>query len=79
MRQAQTTFGTRRSQFYRPRPTFGAVALGSLAGLLETLQHWLDLRQQRRALTLLDDRMLKDVGLSQIDVDHELRKPFWQV
>ena len=25
MRQAQTTFGTRRSQFYRPRPTFGAV------------------------------------------------------
>lgn len=79
MRQGQITFGTRRSQFYRPRSTFNAAALGSLTGLLEMLQQWVELGQQRRALALLDDRMLKDVGLNPIDVDQEIRKPFWQL
>jgi uncharacterized protein YjiS (DUF1127 family) len=50
-----------------------------LTGLFETLQQWLELWQQRRALSLLDDRMLKDVGLNKIDVDREMQKPFWQI
>ncbi len=79
MRQAQITIGPRRTQFYRHRSAFGGAALGSLTHLLDMVPRWLDLWQQRQALRLLDDRMLKDVGLNKSDVDHELRKPFWQL
>jgi uncharacterized protein YjiS (DUF1127 family) len=34
--------------------------------------------RQRRALLGLDDRMLKDIGLTRADVDGECRKPFWR-
>jgi uncharacterized protein YjiS (DUF1127 family) len=79
MRQAQMTLGTRRSQYYRTHRASGPSPLGTLTGLFETLQQWLELWQQRRALSLLDDRMLKDVGLNKIDVDREMQKPFWQI
>ena len=33
--------------------------------------------RDRHAIQLLDDHMLKDVGLSRADVEEELSKPFW--
>lgn len=79
MRQAQITFGTRRTQYYRRRLPFGRATLGSLTRALDMVPRWLDLWQQRQALKLLDERMLRDVGLNKGDVDQELRKPFWQL
>jgi uncharacterized protein YjiS (DUF1127 family) len=35
-------------------------------------------RRQRHALLCLDDRLLKDIGLSRADVDLECGKPFWR-
>jgi uncharacterized protein YjiS (DUF1127 family) len=32
----------------------------------------------RHALRTMDDRLLKDIGLSQADVEHEAAKPFWR-
>jgi uncharacterized protein YjiS (DUF1127 family) len=32
---------------------------------------------QRQMLAALDDRMLKDLGLSRADVQRECSKPFW--
>jgi len=32
---------------------------------------------QRRALALLSDRLLRDVGLSRVEAETEARKPFW--
>jgi uncharacterized protein YjiS (DUF1127 family) len=34
---------------------------------------------QRRALARLDETALKDLGLSQADVEREVRRPFWEV
>jgi uncharacterized protein YjiS (DUF1127 family) len=33
---------------------------------------------ERHLLASLDDRMLKDLGLSRCDVEYEIRKRFWQ-
>ena len=39
---------------------------------------WLQRSQQRRQLGALSDSMLKDMGLSRADVDHETSRRFWQ-
>jgi len=37
-----------------------------------------DRARQRRALVALDDRLLRDVGLSRADVEQEYSRPFWR-
>ena len=34
-------------------------------------------QRQRFDLATLDDRMLRDIGVSRTDADRESRKPFW--
>ena len=36
------------------------------------------LDRERRALQLLDDRGLQDIGISRADIEGELAKPFWR-
>ncbi|MEE8536017.1 MAG: DUF1127 domain-containing protein [Kiloniellales bacterium] len=55
-------------------PRFG----GTLGSLLEVFLIWQERGVQRRALARLDDRMLKDIGLSHVDAVRETRKPFWR-
>lgn len=45
--------------------------------LLRLLLVWQDRERQRHHLRGLDDRLLKDMGLSHADVAHEAAKPFW--
>jgi uncharacterized protein YjiS (DUF1127 family) len=40
---------------------------------------WQERVRERRALNALDDRLLRDIGISRADADRELRKPFWQI
>ncbi|WP_327788166.1 DUF1127 domain-containing protein [Marinimicrococcus flavescens] len=49
--------------------------LRMIAGLIGL---WLERSRQRRALRELDDRLLKDIGLSRGDVWAEASKPFWR-
>ncbi|HEX2255279.1 MAG TPA: DUF1127 domain-containing protein [Afifellaceae bacterium] len=46
--------------------------------LLDLLLAWLERSRSRERLATLDDRYLKDIGLSRYDVEHETRKWFWQ-
>jgi uncharacterized protein YjiS (DUF1127 family) len=39
---------------------------------------WQDRWRQRQALAEMDDRMLRDVGLTRANVDTEASKPFWR-
>ena len=52
--------------------------LGIVVTLFEFVGTWQDRRRQRHALARLDDRMLRDIGLTTVDVDAELSKPFWR-
>lgn len=42
-----------------------------------TVFEWQERARQRRQLLELDDRMLKDIGVTRADVDREIAKPFW--
>ena len=49
-----------------------------LPGLLNRFRGWRERTRSRHLLLQLDDRMLRDVGLSRSDVDRECAKHFWQ-
>ena len=46
--------------------------------VLERLIVWQERAEQRHALAMLDDRQLKDIGLSRADIVREISRPFWQ-
>jgi uncharacterized protein YjiS (DUF1127 family) len=52
--------------------------VGMLVRLAETIAVGFERRRQRLALARLDDRMLRDIGLTSADVEGELTKPFWK-
>ncbi len=55
--------------------SFGRFSL--LNRLAQTIFRWHCLARERRALSRLNDRMLKDVGLTRADVEQESRRCFW--
>lgn len=40
---------------------------------------WEQRVRERRALASLDDRLLRDIGISRADAEQEVRKPFWEI
>lgn len=70
-----------------PRPArLSPGALGeTFAGLLslpsailDTFLLWQERAAQRSRLNTLDDRMLKDIGVSRAEAEHEAAIPFWR-
>ncbi len=49
-----------------------------LANMVHTFAVWKKRAQERRQLAALDERMLRDIGLTRADAFQECRKPFWQ-
>jgi uncharacterized protein YjiS (DUF1127 family) len=45
--------------------------------LLDMVFRWHERARQRRELDALDERMLKDIGLTRVDVEREASKHFW--
>ncbi len=49
-----------------------------LARVRDAFSAWLGRARDRRALAALDERTLKDIGLSRYDISAELaRRPWW--
>jgi uncharacterized protein YjiS (DUF1127 family) len=76
-------------------PLYGALATRPLRepwlatawrSLDAALQHavdailtWRERARTRRQLVMLDDRLLKDIGITRLDAQGEAEKPFWRV
>jgi len=61
-----------------PRGRSPASFGSRVASLLRHVVTWSEPIRQRRALQALDDRALKDIGVSRADVMREYHKRFWQ-
>ena len=49
------------------------------SGFMEVLREWLHRSRTRADILELDDHLLRDIGLTRLDVEAESRKHFWQV
>lgn len=49
----------------------------SFAVVRQTLAEWRRRIAARRALSRLDPHLLRDIGLSDVDVSRECARPFW--
>jgi len=47
--------------------------------ILLKVETWLEISRQRRTLATLDDRLLKDIGISRASANAEANRPFWDV
>lgn len=45
--------------------------------LVRTLRAWRERASSRRDLSQMEDRLLKDIGVSRIEAMREAEKPFW--
>jgi uncharacterized protein YjiS (DUF1127 family) len=67
-----------KSGSYFVRPSRGKASAGIATRLFDQLMTWLDHTRQRRHLGELDDRLLRDIGVSRAEVEHEMSRPFWR-
>jgi uncharacterized protein YjiS (DUF1127 family) len=44
---------------------------------IELILDWQEVARQRRALLKLDERLLKDIGITRADAEREASRPFW--
>jgi uncharacterized protein YjiS (DUF1127 family) len=51
---------------------------GLLNGMRAALREWRRRRKGRLELARLDERMLRDIGLTRFDAEYEINKPFWR-
>ena len=49
------------------------------AAFADLLYGWQERARQRHTLAGLDDRLLRDMGLSRADIAQESAKPFWRL
>jgi uncharacterized protein YjiS (DUF1127 family) len=62
---------------YFVRPSRGKAGTGFVTRLLDAAMTWRDRARQRRHLAELDDRLLRDIGVSRAEVEGEISRPFW--
>ena len=77
-RRLGSPLGSPLSQSRPPGLGLGSGILGALARLVDIVLTWQDRAAQRAALARMDERMLKDIGITRSEALQEARRPFWQ-
>jgi uncharacterized protein YjiS (DUF1127 family) len=62
----------------RPNPLSGPRLSELFRHAFDTLLTWRDRWEQRRRLLRLDDRMLRDIGMTRDQARALSRRPFWR-
>ena len=76
---APTTLGSRRDGLVFWRPSWRSGALTRLGcAAVRVVWFWMERSRQRRALAELDDRLLRDIGLTRDEARRECANPFWK-
>ncbi|HEU0156715.1 MAG TPA: DUF1127 domain-containing protein [Stellaceae bacterium] len=52
--------------------------LGSIGRAIATLRAWRQRSRARAELAALDDRMLRDIGVTRAEAEYLSSKPFWK-
>ena len=65
-----------RSENVRAPISLRTVLWSLVVGAIDSFVAWQERARQRHHLSGLDDRLLKDMGLSRADVENEINKPF---
>jgi uncharacterized protein YjiS (DUF1127 family) len=52
---------------------------GWLLRTIDLVLNWQEVARQRRALLALDERLLKDIGITRADAEREASRPFWDL
>jgi uncharacterized protein YjiS (DUF1127 family) len=73
-----TERGTRLATQRVRRRTLRASLRQGLKRILAVLHQWRRISRDRAELANLDDRMLRDIGVTRVDVWREINKPFWR-
>lgn len=64
---------------YRAQRRHAVQALGDAGHhLVATVREWRRRVRERGELAALDERMLKDIGLTRADAEYLSNKPFWR-
>ena len=71
------TPGIEADRLDRPMRSVAEILLKAAVWLVHALLRWQELAQQRRRLLALDDRMLKDIGMTRAEAMREGTRPFW--
>ena len=53
--------------------------LSWFAGIVDGVLEWQERARQRAALRSMDERMLRDIGITRADAMTEVEKPFWRL
>ncbi len=67
-----------KSGSIQTRPAGRKVEGGLFTRVVDVMLTWSDRMRQRRHLAELDDRLLRDIGISRADVEAEISRPFWR-
>ena len=60
------------------RPSFSARLGDRLSAVLATPRLWMRRRHDRRALSQLDNHMLRDIGFDRAQAEAMAARPFWR-
>jgi uncharacterized protein YjiS (DUF1127 family) len=59
-------------------PHHGHALHAALGAAASAISSWLERARMRRHLLMLDDRLLRDIGVTRQQVWTEAEKPFWR-
>ena len=67
-----------RSEVLGKSNSLTGIVRSLAVGFVDCVISWQQRAAERHHLSGLDDRLLKDIGITRSDVEQEISKPFWR-